>query len=113
MSRLTNLKPRLAVVAQSRFAGASIDSTSWRSGKTTADRGYGAKWRRARVSFLSANPLCCYCGREGRVTAATVVDHVTPHEGDYVKFWDEANWQPLCASHHSGAKAKEEGRGQK
>lgn len=39
------------------------------------------------------------CFDEGRVTAAYQVDHVVPHRGDPVKFWDErGNWQSLCAA---------------
>jgi len=33
-------------------------------------------------------------------TAATVVDHVTPHKGDKVLFWDRLNWQALCKRCH-------------
>ncbi|MCG8990866.1 HNH endonuclease [Laribacter hongkongensis] len=48
------------------------------------------------------------CLAEGRTVAATVVDHITPHRGDQRLFWDSSNWQPLCASCHSGAKQREE-----
>jgi 5-methylcytosine-specific restriction endonuclease McrA len=51
------------------------------------------------------------CEAEDRVGAATVVDHIKPHRGDMVLFWDEANWQPLCANHHSSDKAKAEAEG--
>ena len=30
----------------------------------------------------------------------TVVDHIRPHRGDPVLFWDEKNWQSLCKSCH-------------
>lgn len=84
----------------------SIDS--WRAGKTTNERGYTYRWQKARVRFLSANPLCAYCQREGRITAATVVDHRIPHRGDADLFWDETNWQALCATHHDVDKRREE-----
>jgi 5-methylcytosine-specific restriction protein A len=39
------------------------------------------------------------CYDEGRVTACYQVDHVAPHRGDEVLFWDEINnWQALCAA---------------
>ena len=38
----------------------------------------------------------------GRVTAASVADHVEPHRGDPVKF--EGPLQSLCASCHSSIK---------
>jgi len=83
---------------------------SWRQGKTTAERGYGGHWQRARETFLGRHPLCCYCDRRGRVTAATIVDHIKPHQGDQALFWDTNNWQPLCKDCHDTVKAQEEGR---
>ena len=44
--------------------------------------------------------LCVSCQAEGKLTAATVVDHIIPHRGDMKLFWDESNWQPLCKEHH-------------
>lgn len=42
------------------------------------------------------------CHAEGRVTVATVVDHVVPHRSDTTLFWDEhGNWQSLCAACHA------------
>lgn len=64
------------------------------------ERGYDSRWRKARVRFLKANPLCVKCNGEGKVVAATVVDHVIPHRGDHVLFWDESNWQALCKGCH-------------
>lgn len=65
------------------------------------ERGYDSKWDKARLHFLAHHPLCAQCEREGRTTAATVVDHVIPHKGDMVLFWDSGNWQSLCARHHN------------
>lgn len=75
-------------------------------GRTTAERGYGSRWQTARASYLRSHPLCRMCDDEGRVTAATIVDHITPHRGDQSKFWDTDNWQPLCAKHHSSHKQR-------
>ena len=63
-------------------------------------RGYNAEWRRARKAFLQKHPLCAECGKAGKLTPATVVDHIIPHRGDKRLFWDEKNWQPLCKSCH-------------
>ena len=64
------------------------------------------RWRRESRRFLQAHPLCRMCEQIGKTTLATVVDHITPHRGDEELFWDEAgNWQGLCATCHSGAKA--------
>lgn len=78
---------------------------------TAAQRGYDARWRRARLTFLRANPYCQMCRQVGRVTRATVVDHITPHKGDLALFWDAANWQALCATCHSAGKQAQETTG--
>ncbi len=73
-------------------------------------RGYGSRWRAARKRFLELNPLCAECNRLGRVTAATVVDHVVPHKGDPALFWNQANWAPMCKRHHDEKTAVADGR---
>jgi 5-methylcytosine-specific restriction protein A len=55
------------------------------------------------------HPLCEECKRNGRLTPATVVDHITPHKGNRELFWDESNWQALCKSCHDRKTAKEDG----
>lgn len=110
MGRLTNLKPRLSSQSDRLTV---VNADSWRSGKTTGQRGYDYKWQKARERFLFDNPLCVYCQREGRVTAASVVDHITPHQGDQALFWRQSNWQQLCASCHSSVKQAEESKGRR
>ncbi|MGQ4661332.1 HNH endonuclease [Lysobacter sp. F6437] len=85
-----------------------FNTDSWRDGKTTAQRGYGGRWQRARLTFLSRpeNVLCRMCEQEGTLTPATVVDHVIPHKGDQALFWDTSNWQPLCKTHHDRDKQR-------
>jgi len=65
---------------------------------------------RRRAYQLQAEPLCRLCAQEGRLTPATVVDHVTPHKGDYNSFRLGA-LQSLCARCHSSTKAIVEKRG--
>ncbi len=103
--KLKQLQPRLKVVVSER---AKTVSDSWRQNKSSTQRGYGYRWQQARKRFLSAHPLCVYCKRDGRVTVAEVVDHITPHRGDQKLFWDQNNWQALCSSCHSSIKQKEE-----
>lgn len=67
---------------------------------TATERGYDSKWRRGRSRFLKVNPLCVRCKEEDRLVKATVVDHVKPHRGDKILFWDESNWQALCKRCH-------------
>jgi 5-methylcytosine-specific restriction protein A len=61
--------------------------------------------------YLSQNSLCRDpFGIHGKVlVVATVVDHIQPHKGDYVKFWDVLNWQPLCRACHARKTAMEDG----
>jgi 5-methylcytosine-specific restriction protein A len=75
------------------------------------DRGYGRAWQRERAAYLAdpKNALCVMCLKRGKVTAATVVDHIIPHKGDYGLFWDkDNNWQALCKRCHDSDKQREE-----
>jgi 5-methylcytosine-specific restriction protein A len=49
------------------------------------------------------------CAAAGLLEPATVVDHVVPHRGDPVLFWNETNWQGQCKPCHD-AKTAREGR---
>jgi hypothetical protein len=35
-----------------------------------------------------------------------VTDHVEPHKGDMIKFWNAKRWQPACCWHHDVVKQK-------
>ncbi len=74
-----------------------------------SQRGYGARWRKARASYLARNPLCRRCWAEGRAVGATEVDHIVPFNGDERLQWDQDNWQPLCHRCHSQKTAAETG----
>lgn len=83
--------------------------TDERRGTSTA-RGYDARFRRARAVYLAEHPLCVECLKEGHAEPSTVLDHIVPHHGqDDPLFWDQDNWQALCASHH-GRKTVEDTR---
>ena len=66
----------------------------------SSERGYDSRWRSARAVFLKKNPLCVKCREIGKLTPATIVDHIIPHRGDPILFWDQSNWQPLCKDCH-------------
>lgn len=72
-------------------------------------RGYTWRWQKARAWYLAEHPLCTACLVEGKSKAATVVDHIDPHKGDQVKFWNMDNWQALCKRCHDAKTAKEDG----
>lgn len=90
-----------------------------------SDRRYRTtRWLRMRAAQLARAPLCAYCllgvcqhakyivrGRkdpEGNpaecFTLANTVDHIEPHRGDSLKFWNHRNLQSLCATCHSSMK---------
>ena len=75
---------------------------------TAHQRGYDAEWKKHRAQFLLEHPLCVECRRKGYVMPATVVDHIVPHKGDKVLFWDKNNWQSLCKSCHDRKTATED-----
>ena len=70
------------------------NTNAWHSWYTTA------RWRKVRLIYLRCKPLCVKCETDGRLTPATVVDHVIDHKGDVGKFWDTNNWQSLCKQCH-------------
>jgi 5-methylcytosine-specific restriction protein A len=74
--------------------------------QSAAARGYDHRWQVARAIFLAKNPLCIECRKDDRLTAATVVDHMTRHRGDKALFWDETNWQPRCKHDHDSKTVK-------
>lgn len=79
----------------------------WRG--TSSQRGYDGRWRKARVTYLRRHPLCVECNKTGRLTPATVVDHIKPHKGDQKLFWSVDNWQSMCKAHHDAKTAREDG----
>ena len=72
-------------------------------------RGYTYRWEQARILFLREHPLCAECLRNGRVAAATVVDHIVDHKGDHDRFWNQDNWQSLCVECHNRKTMRENG----
>jgi 5-methylcytosine-specific restriction protein A len=78
---------------------------------SSTDRGYGTRWRNTSKGRLRKHPLCVdpYGFHKDRVVAATLTDHIIPHKGNMVLFWDPSNWQSLCDSCHSYKTAKEDG----
>ena len=69
-----------------------------------------AAWKRRRLALLNDEPLCRMCKALGRITMATVADHIKPHRGDLQLFYF-GPLQPLCKRCHDGAKQAEEKSG--
>jgi 5-methylcytosine-specific restriction endonuclease McrA len=77
-------------------------------GHYTKGQIYGRQWRALRLMQLAREPLCRFCGLKGALTAATVVDHVTPHRGNRDLFYRLDNLQSLCKPCHDSAKQRQE-----
>lgn len=61
-------------------------------------RGYTKAWERYRAAYLAKpeNALCALRLDGGCAIRAECVDHIVPHKGDRVLFWDKGNHQPAC-----------------
>lgn len=74
-------------------------------GGTRQERGYGAAWVKLRAVVLRDEPLCRTCMAQGRVTAATQVDHVvSKSEGGTDA---RSNLAPTCTACHRAKTARE------
>lgn len=70
---------------------------------------YDNQWRKYSRRRLDAFPFCARCEALGRVRFAVVTDHVTPHKGDALLFWDSSNHQSLCKRCHDRKTRLEDG----
>ena len=70
----------------------------------------GRRLQRLRQQLFSREPLCRLCMAEGRVTLATVRDHVTPLAEGGADI--ESNVQPICAACSDAKSRREAQRGQ-
>lgn len=91
--------------AHKRVVQKEVDSRR----ESSAQRGYGYKWQKAREGYLRSHPLCAEHEKQGQLVKATIVDHIIPHKGNKNMFWDSSNWQPLCKLCHDAKTAREDG----
>ena len=70
-------------------------------GSSTA-RGYGYRWQKTSAGILKSRPLCecAECKQLAIPLPSQVVDHIKPHGGCMVLFWDPENWQALNKKCH-------------
>ena len=75
------------------------DNSNYRHTLSSTQRGYGAAWRKLREHvFRRDSKLCQNCLKEGRITEATVVDHIKPKAIGGTDDMD--NLQSLCRKCH-------------
>jgi 5-methylcytosine-specific restriction enzyme A len=75
------------------------------------ERGYNAAWDRASRGHRARHPLCQYCALVDEVKAADLTDHLYPHRGDQVVFWNKKYWVSSCDDCHNGFKQRVERKG--
>jgi 5-methylcytosine-specific restriction protein A len=66
---------------------------------------YGRPWKQIRAAFLSANPLCVMCGRDGRLTPAKLAHHKVKLSDGGSNDW--SNLVALCSECHSRLHARQ------
>jgi 5-methylcytosine-specific restriction enzyme A len=105
MKRLRSLPPLVRPLPSllPQPAGTGFARTD---GKTAAERGYGADWRRVRAEVLRNEPFCRMCK-----APATDVDHIAPFQGlADPRRLALTNLRPLCAPCHRRRTAAQSNR---
>ena len=64
-------------------------------------RGYDSTWRALSKQVRMEEPLCRHCLRDGRVEAATCVDHIVPISQAPDLRLVRSNLQALCHACHT------------
>jgi 5-methylcytosine-specific restriction endonuclease McrA len=110
MGRLTNIKPRIGMLAP-RIGHSTDAPVQWRRRIQTEQCYpfyYTKRWKHLRWSVLVRDCFtCAMCGRIVADSSQLVCDHVQPHRGDVHRFWS-GPFQTLCKPCHDSAKQREE-----
>ena len=85
-----------------------MTTKSWVKRPDAPARLSGRKGQQRRARWLSSQPLCIMCEREGFITAGTDVDHVVPLSKGGAD--DESNLQTLCHAHHQDKSVSDKGQ---
>jgi 5-methylcytosine-specific restriction protein A len=72
--------------------------------ESAAKRGYDRRWRKLRLMYLRAHPLCETCG-----DPAIIADHIIPKAAGGEDSWE--NLQALCQTCHNRKIAQEKQAG--
>jgi 5-methylcytosine-specific restriction protein A len=77
---------------------------------SSTERGYDAPWRKLRVVFLRAHPICCVAGCN---EVATDVDHILSVRDRPDLRLEWSNARQMCHGHHSSRTARDQRFAQK
>jgi 5-methylcytosine-specific restriction enzyme A len=69
------------------------------------------QWQKLRKAHLATEPLCRMCKAEGRVTVATVCDHIDDKKKRNPHLFFDGPFQSLCKLHHDSTKQQMERTG--
>ena len=92
--------------------GLTADADRWHETRRQAEPPWRSwckspTWKSIRRHRLAEEPRCRQCAIEGRTAAASYVDHVQSHLGQWSLFFKYENTQSLCAHHHNMRKQHE------
>jgi hypothetical protein len=117
MGRLTNIKPRIGMLAP-RIGFVEGDRRSHERSYDSIRKGtqpwrllYNtSRWQHLRWSVLVRDCFtCAICHHIMADSSQLVCDHVQPHRGDVQHFWS-GPFQTLCKPCHNSTKQREEQR---
>lgn len=92
-----------------RTLGATTGQSGWQPDSKRGnrhERGYGFAWERLRQTIMERDSFLCQpCKRNGYVTAAKQVDHITPKANGGTD--DPSNLEAICVRCHKAKTARE------
>jgi 5-methylcytosine-specific restriction protein A len=97
MPKLPQSKPRPWIPKKKPKQIRQVDNSKFYNSK---------QWRATRNFYIQANPLCEECDRNGIITGAQCVDHITPiTKGGHETH--QGNLQSLCNPCHAKKSSRE------
>lgn len=101
-----NLFPMKRLGSEARVCEPPRAKPRWSRIDMDKGKRYDSTWRKLRRIQLIKDPFCAFCRKMGRVTAATVADHIVPIRDDPKARLDPENLQSLCKECHDTIKQK-------
>ena len=104
--------PATVKAGERRCAAHGGPAKAWtkRSDTPATPRLRGRANQQRRANLFAREPLCRQCVKEGKVTIATIRDHIVPL-GEGGTEGTIENEQPLCQAHSDQKTAEESARG--
>ena len=88
------------------YQTAAVRRRAFDQQRGSPSRVYGRQWQALRLQKLATMPLCEECPEP---VEATIVDHRTPHRGDFRLMYSFSNLRSLCKSCHDRKTATSDG----